>query len=163
MEISTMTTILMASMNVWNADGNFAYNAEMDGDAIAAQVVYLKSEDGKYLSNHLKYNYVYDEEGRLAQKEVLKWDAQDKAWKHSHTLNYTYDFTGYSIEYVAWNEKQQEYADVMAKQTYEENIAGTVAVALYQWDKADHHWIEQERNLLMNGAAGYLTLWKLEI
>ena len=34
MEISTMTTILMASMNVWNADGNFAYNAEMDGEPL---------------------------------------------------------------------------------------------------------------------------------
>ena len=163
MEISTMTSLLMAAMNVWNANGNFAYNTEMEGETVAAQVVYLKSEDGKYLSNHLKYNYAYDEEGRLVQKEVLKWDEWNKEWRRSHTLNYTYDLSGYSIEYVAWNDKKQEYADVTAKQTYEESMAGTVAVALYQWDQSEQNWIEQERSLLMNGPVGYLTLWELEI
>ena len=83
MEISTMTSLLMAAMNVWNANGNFAYNTEMEGETVAAQVVYLKSEDGKYLSNHLKYNYAYDEEGRLAQKEVLKWDEKCLAEVHT--------------------------------------------------------------------------------
>ena len=80
MEIITATTIFLASLNVYGECG-FAYNAETSEDGIvAAKTVYRKSVCGKYLSPTLKYNYVYDGEQRLAQKEVLKWNGVTEKW-----------------------------------------------------------------------------------
>lgn len=98
MEFLTATTIFLASLNVYGECG-FAYNAETSEDGIvAAKTVYRKSVCGKYLSPTLKYNYVYDGEQRLAQKEVLKWNGVTGKWEKSHILNYLYDENGYTIE-----------------------------------------------------------------
>ena len=97
MEIITATTIFLASLNVYGECG-FAYNAETSEDGIVtAKTVYRKSVCGKYLSPTLKYNYVYDGEQRLAQKEVLKWNGVTGEWDKSHILNYMYDENGYAI------------------------------------------------------------------
>lgn len=164
MGISVMTTILLAFMNAGEKENeNFAYNVEMEGETVTAQWVYRKSDDGQYLSHHLQYNYTYDEEQRLVQKEVLRWDEWSHSWKNSHVFNYTYGLSGYSVEQVKWNETKGEYADLTAKQTYEECVTGAVAVSLFQWNENDHAWVQQEDKLLMNPSLDYLISMQMDM
>ena len=163
MEIITATTIFLASLNVYGECG-FAYNAETSEDGIVtAKTVYRKSVCGKYLSPTLKYNYVYDGEQRLAQKEVLKWNGVTEKWDKSHILNYLYDENGYTIEYAVWNSGKQEYADVVAKQTYNESIDGALCIALYKWDDYGNDWVKQNDMVAMNLSGELLTSFEFEL
>lgn len=163
MEIITATTIFLASLNVYGECG-FAYSAETSEDGIVtAKTVYRKSVCGKYLSPTLKYNYVYDGEQRLAQKEVLKWNGVTGEWDKSHILNYMYDENGYAIEYAVWNSGKKKYADVVAKQTYNEGIDGALYIALYKWDDSGNDWEKQNDMVAMNLSGELLTSFEFEL
>lgn len=161
MEIITVATILLASLNTLNDDRGFVYNTEGSEDVVTATVIYKKSESGKYLSHHLKYNYTYDEQQRLVKKEALRWSSLSEKWEKSYCLNYEYDSFGYSIEYALWDKYESDYSDVIAKQTYDETIDGAVAVVSYKWDKSDKNWVVKDNVLMMN--SGNTLLPSLEL
>lgn len=117
MKIITVATILLASISLFNNGSEYVYNTEGHEDVISSTVVYKKSENGKFLSHHLKYNYTYDEQQRLVKKEVLKWNSCSATWENSHCLNYEYGASGYSIEYALWNKSASEYGKGIAKQS----------------------------------------------
>ena len=84
MKTLVMTTIFVVTV-VINAFGgniqeNFAYNEVMNGNQVESQIVY-KVENGKFLQNHLKYNFIYDAQGRTIQKEALKWNEIEQAFE----------------------------------------------------------------------------------
>jgi len=149
MKLITVAAFFGASLNAFG-DNGFAYNVEMVENVVASQVVYRKSEDGKYLSHHLKYKYVYDEQGRLTEKEVLKWNAILGKWEHSHCLFYTYDVSGYSINYALWDEKKSGYAGAIARQVYDESIRNAVRIALYKWNESVKDWVIQDNQVMLN-------------
>lgn len=163
MEIITATALLLASMNVFNQDANFAYHTAYADSVVTASTVYKKSENGKYLSHHLKYNYTYDAQQRLATKEVLKWNSYSEKWEKNHCLNYIYNEFGYTIEYRAWEDSKADYTTIVAKQSYDEQVNGAVAVASYTWDKREKSWIMQQNRLLMNMSGALLTHLELEL
>lgn len=89
MKTLVMTTIFVVTV-VINAFGgniqeNFAYNEVMNGNQVESQIVY-KVENGKFLQNHLKYNFIYDTQGRTIQKEALKWNEIEQAFERFYCL-----------------------------------------------------------------------------
>lgn len=97
MKTLVMTTIFVVTV-VINAFGgniqeNFAYNEVMNGNQVESQIVY-KVENGKFLQNHLKYNFIYDAQGRTIQKEALKWNEIEQAFERFYCLNYNYTEAG---------------------------------------------------------------------
>lgn len=93
MKTLVMTTIFVVTV-VINAFGgniqeNFAYNEVMNGNQVESQIVY-KVENGKFLQNHLKYNFTYDAQGRTIQKEALRWNEIEQAFERFYCLNYNY-------------------------------------------------------------------------
>lgn len=161
MEISTVATILLTSLNTFNNDFGFVYNTEGAENRITATVVYKKSENGKYLSHHLKYNYTYDDQQRLVKKEALKWDFYSEKWEKSYCLKYAYGAAGYSIEYALWNKSESDYTNEIARQTYDEQIDGAVIVASYKWDKNSKGWVMKDNTVMMN--PGTILLSSLEL
>ncbi len=133
-----------------NGEAGFAYNTEMANGVVSAKTVYHKSTDGKYLTQHLKYNYTYDEQQRLTKKEVLKWNGAAGKWEQSHCLIYVYDLAGYSVEYAMWNGKQGGYDAAIARQSYRDLQNGAVAVAQYRRDKADESWEVETNTVLLS-------------
>lgn len=162
MEMITVTTVLLASLNAFNNGSGYVYNTEGSENMVTATLVYKKSEDGKFLSHHLKYSYTYDKQQRLVKKEALKWNSCSGKWEKSYCLNYAYDASGYSIEYALWNGVESEYSDAVAKQTYDEKIGGTVAVASYKWDKSDNDWVMKDNILMMKPGNTLLASLELE-
>lgn len=161
MEMITAATILLASLNASNNGSGYVYNTEDSEDVVTATVVYKKSESGKYLSRHLKYNYTYDEQQRLVKKEAFKWNTYSEEWEKSHCLNYAYNASGYSIEYALWDKSESDYVNVVAKQTYDEHTDGSVAVASYKWNKSDKNWVMKDNALMMNIGKTLLTSLEL--
>jgi Zn-finger domain-containing protein len=162
--IITAATILWATLNAAGGSSEgYAYNTEMEGDRVAAQYVYKQSECGKYLSQHLKYNFEYDEQQRLVKKEVLKWDAAAEKWRKSYCLHYVYDMLGYSVEYALWNDSEKDYSQVLAKQTYDEIEDGALRVALYNWDSDNGEWEMKEHTLMMISSEDLLAKNELNL
>lgn len=151
--------IVLASMGMFHAASSFVYNTEVsDDDTVTAQVVYRRSDDGKYLSHHLRYSYTYDEQQRLSRKEVLKWDNANGEWRKSHCLDYVYDESGYSVSYARWDARKETYAEAVAKQTYDERTEGIVYTAIYKRKATDGEWEMQCSNVMMHPGAKLLVL-----
>ena len=100
--IIAMTSLVnVVSAAAVNRTDNFAYNTETNDGRVETQTVF-KVENQKFLHRHLKYNYIYDNSGRISQKEVLKWNESTQSFEKHHSLNffYTDDVT---VEYALWN------------------------------------------------------------
>ena len=143
MKTLVMTTIFVmtAVVNAFSANiqQKFAYNTiTNDTQQVETQMVY-KVEEGKYLHNHLQYNYSYNAEGRISAKEVLKWSKENQRFEKQYCLNFSYDGTDINVEYVAWNSKMNAYADVKAKTVYQINAMGANYQS-YKWNKKDNSW-----------------------
>lgn len=143
--IIAMTSLVNAVAG--NRVNNFAYNTETNGGRTETQTVF-KVENGKYLHNHVKYNYTYDNAGRVSQKEVLKWNEATKSFEKHHSLNffYTDDVT---IEYAAWNEKDNAYSNIKEKAVYQTN-ENTFRYLSYEWNEKENAW-----NLKAENSYGY--------
>ena len=105
--IIAMTSLVnVVSAAAVNRTDNFAYNTETK-----------EVENQKFLHRHLKYNYIYDNSGRISQKEVLKWNESTQSFEKHHSLNffYTDDVT---VEYALWNEQSNAYTDIKQKAVY---------------------------------------------
>ena len=113
-----VVSVVIAMTSVFNAFSNgnltqFAYNTTTDGEKVESQTVYTV-KNGKYLQQHLKYNYTYDDKGNVSQKEVLKWNEITKVFEKQYCLNITYNAQETSIEYTAWDNKTGAYSDSRA-------------------------------------------------
>lgn len=116
----------------------FAYNSEMNNERVESQTVF-KVENEKYLHNHLKYNYTYDAEGRVAQKEVLKWNGETQAFEKNHCLTMAYTNGEVTVEYASWNAKDGAYSNVKSKTVYQTN-GEEVNYQSYNWNEKENSW-----------------------
>lgn len=153
--IIAMTSLVnIVSAVVGNRVNKFAYNTETSEGRVETKTVF-KVENNKFLHRHLKYNYIYDNSGRISQKEVLKWNETTQSFEKHHSLNffYTDDVT---VEYALWNEQSNSYTDIKQKAVYQQTDSSALRYLSYEWsDKnndwnltADHHLTNESVQLL---------------
>lgn len=152
MKTLAMTAIFVVTMVV-NAFGSdiqqkFAYNEVTDGKQVTSKTVY-KIENGKFLQNHLKYNFTYDAEGRMLQKEALKWNEVEQAFERFYCLSCHYTEAGTDVEYALWDAQTGAYSDVKEKAVYLQAGDG-INYLSYKWSEKDNDW-----NLLVEHAAAH--------
>lgn len=142
MKTLAMTVIfaMTVMINVFggNIQKNFAYNTVMIGGQVESQMVY-KVEEGKYLQQHLQYNFKYDANNRILQKEVLKWNEIERAFERNYCLNYNYSEVGTDVEYALWDSKTNAYSDVKEKAVYLYDLDG-VNYLSYKWNEKENDW-----------------------
>lgn len=142
MKTLAMTVIfaMTVMINVFggNIQNNFAYNTVMNGGQVESQMVY-KVEEGKYLQQHLQYNFKYDANNRILQKEVLKWNEIERAFERNYCLNYNYSEVGTDVEYALWDSKTNAYSDVKEKAVYLYDLDG-VNYLSYKWNEKENDW-----------------------
>ena len=68
-------------------NNNFITNEETVGDLVVSKVIYRL--DGS-LYRHMKYDFTYDDQKRMATKEAFKWDASTDKWLPYFKIDYTY-------------------------------------------------------------------------
>lgn len=132
------------------ASNGFAYNAEVnDHNQVTSQYVY--KADGQYLEHHLKYDYTYDEAGRVVKKEVFRWDEIDRAYERYYCLAWDYDAEGVSLEYALWNELAEAYSDAKQRAEYSFTCDGLNYQA-YDWDSRRGEWQLQAEHSVTDDA-----------
>lgn len=107
--IITAATVLTMYFNAINSnDVNYMYNGDMEDGVVSKIEVYEKNAD-QQMAQKMEYRYTYDEQGRLANKEMLSWDEAKKEWTKDSRLTYKYYKNGYNVEVSRWNQEKQQY------------------------------------------------------
>lgn len=107
--IITAATVLTMYFNAINSnDVNYMYNGDMEDGVVSKIEVYEKNAD-QQMAQKMEYRYAYDEQGRLANKEMLSWDEAKKEWTKDSRLTYKYYKNGYNVEVSRWNQEKQQY------------------------------------------------------
>ncbi len=143
--IFTAATVLTMYFNAINSnDVNYMYNGDMEDGKVNKIEVYEKNSD-QQMEQKMEYCYKYDEQGRLADKEMLSWDEAKQQWTKSSRLTYKYFKNGYNVEVSYWNSDKQQY-DLPAEVTlYRSQAPNLTTVKTYKMN-------EQQDNMYLSSS-----------
>lgn len=151
MNFITASTIAMLSVSGMHAiSSRFAYNTEIVDNIVMSQTVYKKS-NGLYLTNHLRYNFTYDAQDRIEEKEVVRWNPYANQWENDYCLAYSYDIDQYTIEYIRWDKQMQTYSNMVEKKVYSKTGVSLINIASYTWNNHTGNWVLTD-NLIASSA-----------
>ena len=105
--------------------------------------------DNQNEAQKVEYRYEYDEQGRLANKEMLSWDEAKKDWQKSSRLSYKYYKNGYNVEVSQWNADKQAY-DLPSEVTlYRSQAPNLTTVKTYKMNKTHDNMYLTSRTVVM--------------
>ena len=108
----------------------------------------------------IEYRYAYDEQGRLANKEMLSWDEATQQWQKSSRLTYKYFKNGYNEEVSQWNADKQTY-DIPSQVTlYRSQAPNLTTVKTYKMNEAHDNMYLTSRTVVMEPRNTYLLASK---
>ena len=120
--IITIATVLTMYFNAANdVNAPYLYNSDLEDGVIHKIEVYEQKAEGQ-LAAKMEYRYEYDEQGRLATREVVRWDAGKQAWVNDFRHTYKYYKNGYNVETSKGDAVAQAY-DVPAGVTLYREVA----------------------------------------
>ena len=97
----------------------------------------------------IEYRYAYDEQGRLANKEMLSWDEASQQWQKSSRLTYKYYKKGYNVEVSEWNADKQTY-DIPSQVTlYRSQAPNLTSVKIYKMNETRDNMYLTSRTVMM--------------
>ena len=105
--------------------------------------------DNQSDTQKVEYRYEYDEQGRLAFKEMLSWDEATQQWQKSSRLTYKYFKNGYNVEVSMWNAEKQTY-DIPSQVTlYRSQAPNLTTVKTYKMNKTHDNMYLTSRTVVM--------------
>ena len=105
--------------------------------------------DNQNETQKVEYRYEYDEQGRLANKEMLSWDEAKKDWQKSSRLSYKYYKNGYNVEVSQWNADKQAY-DLPSEVTlYRSQAPNLTTVKTYKMNETHDNMYLTSRTVVM--------------
>ena len=105
--------------------------------------------DNQNETQKVEYRYEYDEQGRLANKEMLSWDEAKKDWQKSSRLSYKYYKNGYNVEVSQWNADKQAY-DLPSEVTlYRSQAPNLTMVKTYKMNETHDNMYLTSRTVVM--------------
>ena len=108
----------------------------------------------------IEYRYAYDEQGRLANKEMLSWDEATQQWQKSSRLTYKYFKNGYNVEVSEWNADKQTY-DIPSQVTlYRSQAPNLTTVKTYKMNETHDNMYLTSRTVVMEPLNTYLLASK---
>ena len=116
--------------------------------------------DNQNETQKVEYRYEYDEQGRLANKEMLSWDEATKQWQKSTRLTYKYFKNGYNVEVSSWNAEKQAY-DLPSEVTlYRSQAPNLTTVKTYKMNETHDNMYLTSRMVVMEPLDGNLLAVK---
>ena len=102
------TLLLACGMNLSAENkSQLIYNSTEENGLTVGQTVY--KAEGNTLTNYMKYNYKYDEQNRVSEREALKWNAVTRSWVNDMCIRYAYQGKSMTTTYYKWNNKKEQY------------------------------------------------------
>ncbi|MEG1544276.1 MAG: DUF3836 domain-containing protein [Tannerellaceae bacterium] len=105
---------------------NYLYDTKEENGKIISKVIFLQ-EDG-LLSKEVKYEFTYNEAGKVAEKKAYRWDKGNEEWTPFYSISYQYNATTGEIStvYGMWDKKKKDYSlnkqDMVAPSTSYDDI-----------------------------------------
>lgn len=132
-----MMAVVFAIASVWTVNAAQPVkvtNVEMDNDRVAAKVVY--EQNGNFLTPEYRFEFKYNDEGRITEKKGMKWDGSH--WANYYCMTVTYTDAEAHIDYSLWNEAKKEFVPTQ-KYVYSVDEAGRF-LALHSYRKNQAGW-----------------------
>lgn len=134
-----VTLVLIGSLNVdLKAQDKFFTNDVVTDGVVTSKMIYRHNGS---LYNHMKYDFSYDEQGRVTEKEAFKWNSAKSEWMPYYKINLSYADDQVVMDYAKWNERKKVYDEAQEKNIYELDGMNTpVALHSYKWDSRNDDW-----------------------
>ena len=147
--IITAATVLTMYFNAINSnDANYLYNADMEEGVVNKIEVYEQNAEHP-MAQKMEYRYEYDEQDRLVNKQMMRWDDAKKAWTEDTRLVYRYFKNGFNVEVSKWNADKQAY-DLPSEVTLYRSIGlNMTSVRTYRMNETQDNMYLTDRMVVM--------------
>ena len=147
--IITAATVLTMYFNAINSnDVNYLYNADME-DGIVNKIEVYEQKADKEMTQKMEYRYEYDEQGRLTNKELMRWDDATNSWTEDIRLTYKYYKNGYNVEISKWDADKKAY-DLPSEVTLYRSVAPNLtSVKTYRMNDTKDNMYLSSRMMVM--------------
>lgn len=133
--VFVLTGILNTNLNAQS----FVSNEVITDGLVASKIIY-RHEGSLY--HHMKYDFTYNEDGKVIVKEVLKWNTAKEEWAPYYKMNISYTSSQVSIDYSRWNESSKTYGQPKTRSTYELDVLqSAIALQSYKWNSTMQDWV----------------------
>lgn len=109
--ILTIILVFMCSLSIQAASPrNYLYDTKEENGKIVSKVIFLQEEG--LLNKQVKYEFVYNETGKVAEKKAYRWNSNREQWDPYYLISYQYDDTSANIHsnYGMWDSKKKDYS-----------------------------------------------------
>ena len=107
----------MLNMTAQTSEKYFVYNNVMTDGKVTAVQTNKKVLDT--LSQKLKTDYDFDQQGRVTKRELMKWNERKQQWVNLKRWTYKYDGDRTSIDFAVWNKHKGCYNPVRDRKVYD--------------------------------------------
>ena len=115
--IITIFTVLSMYMNIiHNVDSKYYYNADIEDGIV--KTMYVFDQNNEVLTPKMTCDFNYDEQGRLTEKTVCRWDCFDMQYKLDYKLSMTYADDHYELARCEWDVCKNTWKDSEEKIIY---------------------------------------------
>lgn len=89
---------------------NYLYDTKEENGLITSKTIFLQDDNGM-LDKQVKYEFVYNEAGKVSVKKAYRWNVDENKWLPFYQTTYAYDDKKQMIEsnYGMWNQKTKQF------------------------------------------------------
>lgn len=110
-EILSLVVLFVCSLAMSAASPkNYLYDTKEENGKIVSKVIFLQEEG--LLNKQVKYEFTYNEAGKVAEKKAYRWNASKETWDPYYLISYQYDEEKGEINsvYGMWNKKKKDFS-----------------------------------------------------
>lgn len=89
---------------------NYVYDTKEEDGKLISKVVFL--QDNGYLNKEMKYEFAYNEDGRVIEKKAYRWNTAKGDWQPFFLMTYEYISGSNEIQtsYGMWDQKKKDFS-----------------------------------------------------
>ncbi|WP_455640049.1 DUF3836 domain-containing protein [Parabacteroides sp.] len=109
-EILSLVVLFVCSLAMSAASPkNYLYDTKEENGKIVSKVIFLQEEG--LLNKQVKYEFTYNEAGKVAEKKAYRWNAGKDSWDPYYLITYQYNEDGnITTVYGMWNKKKKDFS-----------------------------------------------------
>ena len=88
----------------------YMYDTKEENGKVISKVIFLN--DNGLLSKEFKYEFSYNEDGKVSEKKAYRWNKGKETWVPYYQTIYTYNVETGEINttYGMWNQKKKDFS-----------------------------------------------------
>ncbi|MDY4732196.1 MAG: DUF3836 domain-containing protein [Prevotella sp.] len=129
--IITAATIMALYLNTTgDANSKYYYNADIENGTV--KTMQVLANGGDCLEGKVEYRFTYDASGKLATKEVCRYNMLTGKYEPKQRYDYQYTSDGFNVERHLWNADRACFDRADSRTEYRRESRGTVSVTNYE-------------------------------